>query len=133
MFDNLKNLDLQKILAHVKPIGITAACLVVVFTTGFGAGNMYSNNAVTSNAPTKRTLNNYNTNSTEKKTESKNTNTDISPKTTQTTATNDCPIKGSKSKIYHIAGGSFYDRTNAAQCFATESEAQAAGYTKSSR
>ncbi len=48
----------------------------------------------------------------------------------------DCFIKGnisSNSKIYHIKGGAFYDRTNAEQCFNSEAEAQAAGFRKSSR
>ena len=46
---------------------------------------------------------------------------------------NNCYIKGSKSKTYHMPGGSFYERTNPAACFSTEEEAQAAGYRKSSR
>ena len=44
-----------------------------------------------------------------------------------------CPVKGSSSKIYHVKGGAFYDRTNPKQCFNTEAEAQAAGFRKSSR
>jgi hypothetical protein len=53
-----------------------------------------------------------------------------------TTDPADCPIKGnisSQSKIYHVAGGAFYDRTQEEMCFATEAEAQAAGFVKSSR
>ncbi len=45
-------------------------------------------------------------------------------------------IKGNisgTSKTYHIPDGSFYDRTTPEMCFATESEAQSAGFTKSSR
>ena len=45
-------------------------------------------------------------------------------------------IKGNVSgsnKTYHVPGGSFYDRTTPEMCFATEAEAQAAGFTKSSR
>lgn len=48
----------------------------------------------------------------------------------------DCRIKGnisSSGKIYHVPEGSFYARTNPEQCFATEAEAQAAGFRKSSR
>lgn len=42
------------------------------------------------------------------------------------------PIKGNaNSMIYHVPGGSFYDRTNPEECFATESAAVAAGYRKS--
>ena len=45
-------------------------------------------------------------------------------------------IKGnisSSDKIYHLPGGSFYNRTNAEMCFNTEAEAKAAGFRKSSR
>ena len=45
-------------------------------------------------------------------------------------------IKGnisSKSKIYHIPGGAFYNRTVPEMCFTTESEARAAGFRKSQR
>jgi hypothetical protein len=45
------------------------------------------------------------------------------------------PIKGNQSSsgewIYHVPGGSFYDRTNPEECFATESAAVAAGYRAS--
>jgi hypothetical protein len=50
---------------------------------------------------------------------------------------NDCnegEIKGNisgKNKIYHLPGGSFYNRTVAESCFKTEAEAQAAGFRKS--
>lgn len=44
------------------------------------------------------------------------------------------PIKGNaSSKIYHMPGGAYYDKTNPEVCFATESAAQAAGYRKSKR
>jgi len=45
-------------------------------------------------------------------------------------------IKGnisSKSKIYHMPGGAFYARTVPEMCFATETEAAAAGFRKSQR
>lgn len=43
-----------------------------------------------------------------------------------------CLIKGTKSKIYHLKGGAFYDRvTKPVVCFKTEDEARAAGYRKS--
>ena len=54
-------------------------------------------------------------------------------------ATGDCAtgqIKGnisSSDKVYHLPGGSFYNRTTAEQCFNSEAEAQAAGFRKSSR
>jgi hypothetical protein len=40
---------------------------------------------------------------------------------------------GSSGKIYHMPGGAFYDRTQAEACFATEEQAKAAGFRKSSR
>ena len=45
----------------------------------------------------------------------------------------DAPIKGNQSGIYHVPGGQFYDRTNPEECFASEEDAQAAGYRKSQR
>ncbi len=43
-------------------------------------------------------------------------------------------IKGSKSMIYHVPGGAFYDKTTSPiRCFNNESEAQSAGFRKSSR
>jgi hypothetical protein len=48
-----------------------------------------------------------------------------------------CYIKGNIAsggkKTYHMPGGSFYDRTTPEQCFSSEAEAKAAGFTKSSR
>ena len=45
------------------------------------------------------------------------------------------PIKGNHSssgeRIYHVPGGQFYERTNPEECFATERDAQAAGYRAS--
>jgi len=43
-------------------------------------------------------------------------------------------IKGSSSKIYHLPGGAFYDRTTKpARCFYTTAEAESAGFRKSAR
>ena len=43
-------------------------------------------------------------------------------------------IKGSSSMIYHVPGGAFYEKTtHPIRCFGTETEAQAAGFRKSSR
>ncbi|OGE81119.1 MAG: hypothetical protein A3H72_00875 [Candidatus Doudnabacteria bacterium RIFCSPLOWO2_02_FULL_48_8] len=64
----------------------------------------------------------------------------IQTETTSSTSptADDCPgkIKGnisSTGKIYHMPGGAFYNRTNPEICFTTESEAQAAGFRRSSR
>ncbi len=43
----------------------------------------------------------------------------------------DKPIKGNRpSMVYHVPGGGSYTRTNPEDCFATEQDAQAAGYRK---
>lgn len=43
-------------------------------------------------------------------------------------------IKGSSSLIYHMPGGSFYNKTtHPIRCFATETEAKAAGFRKSAK
>lgn len=42
-------------------------------------------------------------------------------------------ISSSGEKIYHVPGGQFYDVTKAEEWFATEEEAQAAGYRKSKK
>jgi hypothetical protein len=44
------------------------------------------------------------------------------------------PIKGNRpSMIYHAPGGAFYDQTGPEDCFATASDAEAAGYRPSQR
>ena len=43
------------------------------------------------------------------------------------------PIKGNQSGIYHVPSGEFYGRTNPEECFASESDAVAAGYRASKR
>ena len=63
--------------------------------------------------------------------------TRISPNTPQAN-TGDCPsdkpIKGNaQSGIYHMPGGQYYKETRPERCFATEQEAQEAGYRKSKR
>lgn len=42
-------------------------------------------------------------------------------------------ISSGKSKIYHLPGGAFYDRTDAEMCFESEQQAINAGFVKSSR
>ncbi|MBI4363254.1 MAG: hypothetical protein HY545_00190 [Candidatus Doudnabacteria bacterium] len=57
------------------------------------------------------------------------------PLTNNTTI--ECKIKGNintkGARIYHMPDGAFYKQTNPEQCFETEEQAQAAGFTKSSR
>jgi len=40
---------------------------------------------------------------------------------------------GSSGKIYHMPGGAFYERTIPELCFGSETDAQGAGFRKSSR
>ncbi len=44
-----------------------------------------------------------------------------------------CPVKGSASKIYHLAGDTWYDRLKPAECFADEAAALAAGFRKAGK
>lgn len=129
MNDIIKNLTFDKI----KPMAIAAICFAAVFIAGFGSGKVHSG-IVSSGEPVKRSLSNSTT-ETEgaAKTESATKTVETNKKSAPANASSECYIKGSKSKIYHVPGGSFYERTNAAQCFASEEEAQAAGFTKSSR
>lgn len=64
--------------------------------------------------------------------------TRISPDTPQNLYSCECPsdrpIKGNaQSGIYHMPNGTYYDRTCAERCFATEDEAIDAGYRGSKR
>lgn len=63
--------------------------------------------------------------------------TRISPHTPQSKAVN-CPnnklIKANaQSGIYHVPSGQYYHKTKPEKCFATEEDAQKAGYRKSKR
>lgn len=57
------------------------------------------------------------------------------PNTSKTTTCDEPRIKGNKSskgeKIYHIPGGTYYDKTQEEELFCTEQEAIDAGYRKS--
>jgi micrococcal nuclease len=55
------------------------------------------------------------------------------PPISQNSCPASAPIKGNQSGIYHVPSGQFYGRTNPEECFASESDAQAAGYRKSQR
>ena len=63
--------------------------------------------------------------------------TRISPYTPQASGWNcpaNKPIKGNaQSGIYHMPGGEYYNKTKPERCFATEQEAQKAGYRRSKR
>jgi len=55
------------------------------------------------------------------------------PPNSQNSCPPSAPIKGNQSGIYHVLGGQYYGRINPEECFASESDAQAAGYRKSQR
>ena len=114
---NFKELDLQKIKLWL----LILLFQIISFSVGVYSGHtlwpITKPSAVTTNYTTKEEL--------EPKIDTNDSPVDSSG--------SDCLIKGSKSKIYHLEGGSFYDRTNPQQCFDTEEEAINAGYTKSSR
>lgn len=115
---------------------------VLVFLLGFGTGIFEKDHR---KAPA--SLPNYTTN-TEKTVEKQAIETkpvNETPKAgevqvlgqaTSSAPTQECLIKGNisaNSKIYHVKGGAFYDRTNPEMCFSTEQQALDAGFRKSSR
>ncbi len=127
MIDYLKNIFIKKFpalsLEKMKPLALIAVCFIAVFVAGVGVGSKFENRSTNINYTTK-------TEHTVKAPAPM-----AAPVTTPEKLQNngECKIKGSKSKIYHMQGGSFYNRTNAAECFDTEEAALSAGYTKSSR
>ncbi len=138
--------ELKDKLKQNKQRVVFALASIIIFLLGFGTGRGYTAvtppkpanlNYYTKQAKTPAPTNKTADKETEKQTESNstankaNTATGTVPKPGQP-----CPIKGnisSSSKIYHVKGGAFYDRTTPEQCFNTEAEAQAAGFRKSSR
>jgi len=107
---------------------------VLVFLLGLGVGRYDQEwqKRVT------RLQNNYNTKSTNLQKETTvPEGDDTAEKVLSATAAQPCLIKGNISaqgkKIYHVPGGSFYERTKAEECFTSESQAKAAGFVKSSR
>ncbi len=116
---------------------VLACCAILIFIVGFGTGR--------AEHEVKKTNKNqayYTTKSSAIKTAGEEGNVapiSSTPVPVQSTADSkvdqtNCPIKGTSSKIYHLAGGAFYDRiTSPVACFSTEAEAVAAGYRKSSR
>ena len=131
-------------LEHKKQF-ILFGCFIMVFLVGFGTGR-YDKNA---QAQKRKSPNNYNkTETAAQKTENPAADALVPAATGQVAgqailgggeavkAEVKCVIKGNISasnKIYHEAGGAFYDRTNPEMCFNTEGDAVAAGFRKSSR
>jgi hypothetical protein len=123
---------------EIKEKAVYIICALLMFVVGFGTGRAWHKPAVRVNT---KTPSNYSAKAPEKpqKAEAK-----PAPKVTQpevsakdnSTAKTECKIKGNISgsrKIYHVPGGAFYERTTPEQCFATEGEAENAGFKKSGR
>ena len=107
---------------------------ILVFLLGLGVGKY----DVEWEKKVSRLQNNYNTKSTNLQKEAVETQKkDVVQKTELAPVTQSCPVKGNISaqgkKLYHVVGGSFYDRVKPEECFDTEAQAQAAGFVKSSR
>jgi hypothetical protein len=106
---------------------------ILVFIVGFGAGSYVREIRRDSIKPQA----NYTTVTAKKP--AANIDGQVLGKTTAATATpaSSCVVKGNISstgkKIYHVVGGAFYNRVKPEECFNTEAEALAAGFTKSSR
>lgn len=103
--------------------------MVLIQLLSFGVGLYSGHNFWPTTVVDSTNITNYNTNALSENTTVKET------QTTENSSV-DCKIKGnisSSNKIYHLQGGSFYERTTAEMCFNTEEEAIAAGFVKSSR
>lgn len=128
-----------------RPHILLVAMFVAIFFVGVGVGKF------TNTSPTK-TISNYSNYSTKQATTVKEAPAPVvdsqapaptlpieAPVGAETApqvlgASTNCVVKGTKSKIYHVKGGAFYDRvTKPEKCFATEEEARSSGYRKSSR
>jgi len=94
---------------------------VLVASLGFGLGRFSAKNVSAPEIKIEQSL---------------NPPTNYTPNVASTQTIQECAgkIKGSSSKIYHLPGGAFYDKTtHPVACFGSEAEAQAAGYRKSSK
>ncbi len=130
-----------------KPQLVYASFVLVAFLVGFGAGRAnperdrnsqkytnYNTSETSTKVETKTdTVKNSEAKASETKTASDAKTASGSGQTGESTCTG---IKGNvsgKTKTYHVPGGSFYARTQEEQCFKTEAEAVAAGFTKAKR
>jgi hypothetical protein len=109
---------------------ISGICCVLMFGLGFGTGK--SGGAGQSAKPILQP--NYTTKKVDSLAEKKKE--DAQPATSKPDPDKPCLIKGNISgtnKIYHVPGGSSYKRVTPEQCFATEQDAEAAGFRKALR
>ena len=126
--------EIKKVLSENRVRIVLGAAFVLVFLLGFGVGR-YDQEW---QKKLFRMQNNYNTKTVNLQKDVKSPEGDTPAKTAaNATSSPTCIVKGNISakgkKIFHVLGGSFYDRVNPEQCFATEEEAVAAGFVKSSR
>jgi hypothetical protein len=118
--------DIKKFLiTYQQKIALTIGYILVAIL-GFGLGQITS---FTLDAPKIEIVEQFN---------APQVNTTQNTGSVQSSSVDNCEgkIKGnisSSSRIYHMPGGSFYNRTNAEMCFDTEQEAQDAGFRKSQR
>lgn len=131
--------EIKEKLAPHQPKIVLGACFILVFIIGFGTGKYSQENERLK----LKAQSNYTT-STVKKQVPVNVNGGeagtvkgaVATSTSQVVS-NSCIVKGNigsgGKKIYHIPGGASYKLVKPEQCFATESEAQSAGYTKAGR
>lgn len=126
--------EIKKVLSENRARVVLGAAYILVFLLGFGVGR-YDQEW---QKRLFRMRNNYNTKTVNLQKEIKSPEGEVPLKTvTNATSSAACVVKGNISskgkKIFHVAGGGFYDRVNPEQCFVTEEEAVAAGFVKSSR
>lgn len=106
---------------------VYGVCFVLVFLIGFGAGKF--DNQISKNQS------NYTIKPAVLQTTAKTVGE--KPIVAGTSTPGSCLIKGNINskgqKIYHVLGGAFYKIVKPEQCFASEADAQAAGFVKSGR
>jgi hypothetical protein len=123
---------------------IYGLCLILMFGVGFGTGKTQKIKPNES----KQTKSYTNTNTkpvetkepaeTDKKESPKNNTNETPATTTNSLDPATCTkIKGNISasggRIYHISGGASYKQVKAEMCFASQAEAEAAGFRKAAR
>ena len=134
---------LKALVSEHKAQLVTVAACAVMFVVGFGTGKA----SKPVEKPTE--YSDYTANSKEKLEETTTTATQSPPPSNNLPKNEEkqitgkpfdpnqpCIIKGNISgsnKIFHVKGGSSYEKTVPEQCFDTEAQAQAAGFRKAKR
>jgi hypothetical protein len=115
---------------------VMATCFVLVFLVGFGTGSyVRETRPVSVKSPYNNTTSQAKLPVSKPVVTQTGTQSAVAGATVATTTSSQgCAVKGNpSSKIYHVAGGAFYNTLKSPQCFATEAEAVAAGFVKSGR